>query len=165
MLKLKLPYFGHLMRRTDSLEKTLRLAKIGGGRRRGWQRMRWFDEHLTQWTWVRINSGSWWWTGRPGMLQSVGLQRVGHDWATELNCELLWASGFWVPALFCITKSKYSCSYPASILDLGEECRISVWFPMSLSQEDWFTSGLGKDHWKVHKDTEMDYNTAKIQPF
>ena len=39
----------------------------------------------TQWTWVWVNSGSWWWTGRPGMLQSTGLQRVRHDWATELN--------------------------------------------------------------------------------
>ena len=43
MLKLKLQYFGHLMQRTDSLEKTLMLGKIGGGRRRGRQRMRWFD--------------------------------------------------------------------------------------------------------------------------
>ena len=44
----------------------------------------------TQWTWVWVNSGSWWWTGRPGVLQSLGLQRVGHDWATELNwAELL----------------------------------------------------------------------------
>ena len=40
---------------------------------------------LTQWTWVRVNSGSWWWTGRPGVLQSMGSQRVGHDWAVELN--------------------------------------------------------------------------------
>ena len=40
---------------------------------------------LTQWTWVWVNSGSWWWTGRPGVLQSTGSQRVGHDWATELN--------------------------------------------------------------------------------
>ena len=39
----------------------------------------------TQCTWVWVNSGSWWWTGRPGMLQSMGSQRVGHDWATELN--------------------------------------------------------------------------------
>ena len=39
----------------------------------------------TQWTWVCVNCGSWWWTGRPGVLQSTGLQRVGHDWATELN--------------------------------------------------------------------------------
>ena len=39
----------------------------------------------TQWTWVWVNSGSWWWTGRPGVLQFMGLQRVGHDWATEPN--------------------------------------------------------------------------------
>ena len=40
---------------------------------------------LTQWTWVWVDSGSWWWTGRPGMLQFIGLQRVGHNWVTELN--------------------------------------------------------------------------------
>ena len=40
---------------------------------------------LTWWTWVWASSGSWWWTGRPGLLQSMGSQRVGHDWATELN--------------------------------------------------------------------------------
>ena len=40
----------------------------------------------TQWTWVWVNFGSWWWTGRPGVLQFMGSQRVGHDWATELNC-------------------------------------------------------------------------------
>ena len=40
---------------------------------------------LTRWTWVWVNSGSWWWTGRPGVLWFMGLQRVGHDWATELN--------------------------------------------------------------------------------
>ena len=40
---------------------------------------------LTQWRWVWVNSGSWWWTGKPGVLQSMGLERVGHDWATELN--------------------------------------------------------------------------------
>ena len=39
----------------------------------------------TQWTWVWVNSRSWWWTGRPGMLRLMGLQRVGHDWVTELN--------------------------------------------------------------------------------
>ena len=84
MLKLKLQYFGHLMQRADLFEKTLILGKIEGERRRGWQRMRWMASP-TQWTWVWVNSGSWWWTGRPGMLQSMGSQRVGHDWATELN--------------------------------------------------------------------------------
>ena len=85
MLKLKLQYFGNLMWRVDSLGKTLMLGGIGGRRRRGRQRMRWLDASLTRWTWVWVNSGSWWWTGRPGVLRFMGLQRVGHDWATELN--------------------------------------------------------------------------------
>ena len=85
MLKLKLQYFGQLMWRTDSLEKTLMLGKIEGGRRRddrGWDG--WMTS-LTWWTWVWVGSGSWWWTGEPGVLQSMGSQRVGHHWATELN--------------------------------------------------------------------------------
>ena len=86
-LMLKLKYFGHLMRRADSFEKTLILGKIEGRRRRGQQRMRWLMASPTQWTWDWVNCRSWWWTwaGRPGVLQSMGLQRVRHDWATELN--------------------------------------------------------------------------------
>ena len=72
ILKLKFQNFGHLMRRTDLLEKTLMLGKIEGGRRRGRQRMRWLEVSLTQQTWVWVNSGSWWWTRRPGKLQSMG---------------------------------------------------------------------------------------------
>ena len=79
------PYFGHLMWRTDSLEKTLMLGKIEGGRRRGRQGMKWLDGILTRWTWVWASSGSWWWTGRPGVLQSMRLQRAGHNWVTEPN--------------------------------------------------------------------------------
>ena len=57
--------------------------KAGGdGNHRGWDG--WMASP-TQWTWVWVDSGSWWWTGRPGVLQSMGLQRVRHDWATELN--------------------------------------------------------------------------------
>ena len=82
MLKLKLQYFGHLMWRVDSLEKTLMLGAGGNGDNRGWDD--WMAS-LTRWTWVWVNSGSWWWTGRPGVLQFMGLQRVGHNWATELN--------------------------------------------------------------------------------
>ena len=52
------------------------------GTTRGWDG--WMPS-LTRWTWVWVNSGSWWWTGRPGVLQFMGLQRVGHDWATELT--------------------------------------------------------------------------------
>ena len=84
MLKLKLQYFGHLMGKTDSLEKTLMLGKTEGGRRRGWAWDGWMAS-LTQWTWIWVNSRSWWWTGRPGVLHSMGLQRVRHDWVTELN--------------------------------------------------------------------------------
>ena len=63
MLKLKLQYFGHVMRRADSFEKTLILGKIEGRRRRGQQRMRWLVASPTQWTWVWVDSRNWWWTG------------------------------------------------------------------------------------------------------
>ena len=89
MLKLKLQYFGHLMRRTDSFEKTLMLGKIEGRRRRGRQRMRWLDSITDSMDMSWVNSWSWWWTGRPGVLRFMGSQRVGHDWATELNWSLL----------------------------------------------------------------------------
>ena len=84
MLQLKLQYFGHLMRRADSFQKTLMLGKIEGRRIRGWQRIRWMSSP-TQWMWVWVSFGSWWWTGKPGVLQSMGLQRVGHNQVTELN--------------------------------------------------------------------------------
>ena len=83
MLKLKLQYFGYPMWRADSFEKTLMLGKIEGRRRRGQQRMRWLDGITTQWIWVWLNSRSWWWTGRPGVIQFTGLQRIGHGWTTE----------------------------------------------------------------------------------
>ena len=89
MLKLKVQYCGHLMQRVDSLEKTLMLGGIGEGGEgddRGWDG--WMASP-TQWTWVWVNSGSWWWSGRPNMLPFMGLQRVGHDWVTELN----WTDG------------------------------------------------------------------------
>ena len=85
MLKLTLQYFGHLMWRTDSLENTLMLGKIKGRRRRDDREGGGWMASWIRWTWVWINSGSWWWTGKPGMLESIGSQRVGYDWVTELN--------------------------------------------------------------------------------
>ena len=85
MLKLMLQYFDHLMWRTDSLEKTLMLGKIEGRRRRGQQGWDGWTASLTQWTWVWLNSGSWWWTGKLGMLQSMGSQRVAKGYWTELS--------------------------------------------------------------------------------
>ena len=85
MLKLKLQYFGYLMWRADLFEKTLMLGKIEGRRRRGDRGWDGWMASLSQWTWVWVNSGSCCWTGKPGMLQSMGSQRVSHDWVTELN--------------------------------------------------------------------------------
>ena len=97
MLKLKLQSFGHLVQRVDSLEKTLMLGRIRGRRRRGWQRMRWLDGITDSMDLSWVTSGSWWWTGRPGVLRFMGSQRVGHHWATELKWTELnwWSLGPW----------------------------------------------------------------------
>ena len=85
MLKLKLQYFGHLMQRTDSLKRPWwweRLKTGGEGDDRGWDG--WMASP-TQWTWVWVNSRIWWWTGRLGVLPSMWLQSVRHDWVSELK--------------------------------------------------------------------------------
>ena len=85
MLKMKLQYSGHLLGNCDSFEKTLMLGRLkagGEGDDNGWDG--WMGSQTWR-TWVWVNSGSCWWTGRRGVLQSMGSQRIRQDWATELN--------------------------------------------------------------------------------
>ena len=92
MLKLKLQYFGHLMGRTDSFPWCWERLKAGGeGNSRGWDG--WMAS-LTQWTWVWASSVNWWWTGKPGVLQSMGWHRISHNWVTEL---IMCSSHWWAP--------------------------------------------------------------------
>ena len=84
MLKLTLQYFSHWCKELTHLKRPWcweRLKEGGEGDDRGWDG--WMASP-TRWTWVWVSSRSWWWTGRPGVLQSMGSQRVTHDWVTEL---------------------------------------------------------------------------------
>ena len=85
MLKLELQYLATWCKELTHWKRPWcweRLRAGGEGDDRGWDG--WMPSP-TQWTWVWVDSGCWWWTGRPGVLLFMGLQRVGHDWATELN--------------------------------------------------------------------------------
>ena len=137
MLKLKLQYSGHLMQRTESLEKTLMLGKTEGRRRddRGWDG--WMASP-TWWTWIWVNSRRWWWTGRPGILQFMGSQSVGHNWATELSwtksitqklmsCSSTWCTKSAYPFFFTLLKGlccSSSCLWLFSLLQLLPPMRI-----------------------------------------
>ena len=109
MLKLKLPYFAHLMWRTDSSEKTLMLGKIEGG---GEVDARWWDGWVaspTRWTWLWVGSRSWWWTGMPGMLQSM--ESPSRTWLSDWT-ELNWATNsFTFKGTFLSGFSKLSVAY------------------------------------------------------
>ena len=103
------------MQRLDSLEKTLMLGGIEGRRRREWQRMRRLDGITDSMDVSLVNSGSWWWTRRPGVLWFMGSQRVGHDWATELNQTCLqrnWDLFFLLPILFTTYSHRYWSQKP-----------------------------------------------------
>ena len=108
--KLKLQHFGHMMWRTDSLEKTLMLGKIEGWRRRGDRGWDGWMASPTWWTWVWASSGSWCWIGRLGVLQSMGSQTVGHGWLrdwTELIC------GRYV--ICCVSSWMLASPYPLNL--------------------------------------------------
>ena len=82
MLKLKLQYWCKELTHWKRPWCWERLKAGGEGDDRGWNG--WMAS-LTQWTWVWVSSGNWWWTGKPGVLQPMGSQSIGHSWATELN--------------------------------------------------------------------------------
>ena len=115
MLKLKLQYFGHLMWRTDSLENTLMLGKIEGGRRRGWQRMRWLDGITDSMDMSLSKVWVWWWRESLacyspwGRKESDTTERL--NW-TELNTVLEWTKSRTVttPKLMCLWNSRVSHS-------------------------------------------------------
>ena len=84
MLKLKLQYFGHLMRRTH-WKRPWSWERLKAGREGNDREWDGGIASLTEWTWVWASSESWWWTGKPGVLQSMGSQRVRHNWGTKLT--------------------------------------------------------------------------------
>ena len=126
-LMLKLQYFGHLMQRTNSFEKTLMLGKVEGRRRSGRQRMGWLDgiTDLMDLSLSKIRE-HWWRTGKPGVLQSMGSQGVGHGWAIELN----WTDAQLYPTL-C---DPMDCSPPGSSVHGISQARMLQWVTVPFSQ-------------------------------
>ena len=129
MLKLKLQYFGYLKQRADTFEKTLMLGKIEGRKRRGLQRMRWLDGITDTMDMGLGGRRSWWWTGRPGVLQFMGSQRVGHDWATELNWTEYTALMYSFPNLEPVhcSKSGSNCCF-LTCIQISQEADKVVWY-------------------------------------
>ena len=135
------------MRRTDSLEMTLMLGKIKGRRRgddRGWDG--WMASP-TQWTWVWVNSGSWWWTRRPGVLQSMGLQSWTRlsDW-TELNWK---QKSCWItPVLFLTVDAEFSGFCCCLIEHMITHLSLILYRNRLLSC--WIISQKGPNEWSFH---------------
>ena len=126
--------------------KSLMLGGIGGRRKSGRQRMRWLDGVTPQWTWVWVNSGSWWWTGRPVMLWLMGLQRVWYYWATEMNWTCLLSQ--WRHPTISSSVVPFSClqSFPASrsfqMIQLFASGGQSIGASASASKFQWVDTSL-----------------------
>ena len=110
MLKLKLQHFGHLTWRTDSLEKTLMLGKIEGGRKRGRQKMNGWMASPTQWTWVWVNSWSWWRTEKTSCCSPWGHKEL--DMTEQLN----WTELNWTPC------------FKSSLSNINKHVTATFWF-------------------------------------
>ena len=137
------------------------LGKIESRRRRGRGWDGWMASS-TRWSWVWVDSGSWWWTERPGVLQFMGSQRVGHDWATELN----WVRHFDIIKTSVIPVSSCLQSFPASgsfsmsqfFASSGQSVGASAsglsrWVLSAItSPEEW---GRGLDKWKRRRQCDQ----------
>ena len=156
MLKLRLQYFGHLMRRTDSFEKTVMLGNIEGRRRRG--RQRWLDGITDSMDMGLVDSGSWWWTGRPGMLRFMGSQRVRHDWVTELN----WIEITSIWDIICLTFAVF--------MHVRHRHSYERTFNQSSVVRDvttrWWCTSVDQNMWRVHvSGFWMHRLRAEVEPF
>ena len=144
------------------------LGAGGEGDDRGWDG--WMAP-LTRWTWVWVNSGRWWWTGRPGVLRFMGSQRVRHDWATELNWRntvIPWKSSFLSNKhlqgkvkyiklrVFIFSLNITPCAKKLKILKeilwfslwSCMDVRVGLWRRLSAEELMLFNCGVGEDFWE-----------------
>ena len=151
------------MQRADSFEKTLMLEKIGVGGEgddRGWDG--WMAS-LTRWTWVWVNSGSWWWTGRPGMLWFMGSQRVGHNWVTELNWTAPWKKSYDQPRQHIKKQRYYFANKSPSSQSYGFSSSC-VWMWELNYKESWVSKNWCFWTVMLEKTLESPLDSKKIQP-
>ena len=160
MLKLKLWYFDHLMQTADSLEKSLTLRKIEG-RRRGCQRMRCLDV-ITD----AINLGKFWEIARPGMLQSMGSQRVRHEWVTN-NSLRIWRKckkqSEWKRGILCGTSESQMWSYNWIEIISDNMRAEDTWLNIDVLTEGKASADHSECWWKVKEIKSIIKNLRDIE--